>query len=124
MSQDSQFIWISPKEKMQAYQSYSEYHEHNGKWIIYGQKDFIEGLGSRMLGLVGKDDILKAKFTRNPALDVPEGYEPGVHVLIVYCDDRKNQKVRERLKELGVDEMIWKYDRETMEEVMRSKVHE
>jgi hypothetical protein len=54
-------------------------------------------------------------------LKVPEGYEAGVHALIVYCDDRKNEFVKRKLKDrLGVDKMFWKYDRETM----RSKVHD
>jgi len=125
MSKDKDFVWILPKEKKPTYQSYPEYLEHNGKWIAYVKKEVIDSLGSKMLDLVGKDDILQAKFTRNPALKVPEGFDLGKnYALIVYCDDRNNQKVREKLKELGVDKMFWKYDRETIEEVMRSKVHE
>jgi hypothetical protein len=124
ISESSQFVWIFPKEKRQSYQPYTEYRDHNGKWIVYDSKDAIEGLGSKMLDLVGKDGILHAKFTRNPALDVPEGYELGkVHALIVYCDGRERNNVKDKLKnKLGVDKMIWKYDRETREEVMRSKV--
>lgn len=125
MSQDDQWVWILPKDNKPAYQSYPDYFDHDGKWIIYDKKNVIEDLGHKMLGLVGNDDILQAKFSRNPALKVPDGYEPGVHALIVYCDDRNNQKVREKLKkELGVDKMFWKYDRETFEETMRSKVRD
>ncbi|OGI12506.1 hypothetical protein A3K64_01210 [Candidatus Micrarchaeota archaeon RBG_16_36_9] len=125
MSQDDQFVWISPKEERPSYQSYSEYLEHNGKWIIYGGKNLIEDLGSKILTMVGKDDILSAKFTRNPALKVPEGYEHDVHALIVYCDDRNNESVKRKLKDrLGVDKMFWKYDRETIQEVLNSKVHD
>jgi hypothetical protein len=123
ISENGEFVWFLPKERRIEYASYPEYLEHNGKWIIYGQKEFIEGLGSKMLELVGKDDILQAKFTRKPALDVPEGYVLGRdHALIVYCDDRKRRMVKGRLKkELGVDEMFWKYDRQTIEEVLKSK---
>jgi hypothetical protein len=126
MRADSDFVFILPKERIVQYQSYPEYLEHNGKWIIYDKKEVIEGLGSKMLDLVGKDDVLQAEFTRNPALKVPEGYELGkVHALIVYCDDRNRENVKSTLKkELGVDKIFWKYDRETMEDVMRSKVHE
>lgn len=125
MSQDGQWVFILPKERRREYQSYPDYLAHNGKWIIYDSKDKIEGLGNRMLKIVGKDDVLEAKFTRNPALKVPEGYELGVHALIVYCDDRKKEGVKERLKkELKVEKMFWKYDRETLEEVMKSKVHD
>ena len=125
MSQDDQFVWIFPKEKSFAYQSYPEYLEHNGKWIIYGGKSLIENLGYKMLTLVGEDGILQAKFTRNPALKVPDGYERGVHALIVYCDDRNNDSVKRKLKDrLGVDKMIWKYDKETIQEILNSKVHD
>lgn len=122
MREDGDFVLILPKERTFQYQPYWDYLEHNGEWIVYGPKEVIEGLGSKMMGLVGKDGISEAKFTRNPALKVPDGYEAGVHALIVYCDDRRSQEVRERLKKLGVEEMFWKYRRENMEEIMRSKV--
>lgn len=125
MSQDDQFVWISPKERIIEYQPYPEHLQHHGKWIIYGQKDVIEGLGSRMLALVGKNGISRAKFTKNPALDVHEGYELGKdHALIVYCDGREREKVKDKLKkELGVDKMFWKNHKEHMEEVLKSKVY-
>jgi len=126
MSQDDQFVWILPKEKRMPYKPYPEYLEHNGEWIIYGEKNFIEDLGSKMLILVGKDGILQAKFTRNPALKVHEGFDLGKsYALIVYCDDRNRDSVKRKLQDsLGVDKMLWKYDRETIEETMKSKVHD
>lgn len=119
MSENSEFVWIDPKNgSVSPFANYQEYLEHGGKWLIYGKKEFIEGLGSKMLDLVGKSNILEAKFTKKPALKVPEGYELGRnHALIVYCDDRKNRSVKRKLeKELGVNKMFWKYDRDTIRE--------
>ena len=123
MSEDREWVWIVPKEINFGYQSQSEYFVHNGKWIVYGQKGLIQDMGSKMLGLVGKDDILEAKFSKKPALDVPEGHVLGRdHALIVYCDDRKRDGVREKLKEeLKVDKMFWKYDRQTLQEILDGK---
>jgi hypothetical protein len=126
LSENEDFVFISPKERKKHYQSYTEFLDHNGKWVIYGKKDFIEGLCPRMAILVGEDGVMSAKFTKNPTLSVPEGHELGKdHAMIVYCDGRNREEVKKKLKEkLDVDEMLWKYDRETREEVMRSKVYD
>ena len=73
----------------------------------------------KVRSLVGKDDILQAKFSKKPALEVPNGFVKGRdHVLITYCDDRKREDVRELLRrELGVNEMFWKYERQTWKEM-------
>jgi hypothetical protein len=126
LSEDEDFVFILQKERKKHYQSYTEFLDHNGKWIIYGPKGVIEGLGSKMIDLVGRSNILEAKFTRNPALKVPEGFELGRdYALIVYCDDRKNKSVKRKLKEEpGVDKMLWKYDRETLREASERNVHD
>ena len=123
MRKDEAFVWIMPKEDRPAYESQEEYLKHCGKLIMYDQKGVIESLGSKMLGLVGKDGILQAKFTRSPALDVPEGCVPGRdHALIVYCDDRNRGPVKRELrKELGVKKMFWKYDRDTINGMLGRK---
>lgn len=125
MTENKNFVCISPKRKVFAYKPYSEYLEHNGKWIVYGKKEAIEDLGRMMIGLVGKHGIIQANFTKNPALRVPEGFSHGKdHALIVYCDDRKRENVKNRLNRLGIGNMLWEYERETIEEVLKSKVHD
>jgi hypothetical protein len=118
MSENEVFVYISPVEETFSYTSDLEYLRHFGKWLIYGYKESIEEMGLKMKGLVGKRNILEAKFTKRPATQVPKGYVLGrYHALIVYCDDRKRNKTRKVLeKELGVKEMNWKYDRETWRE--------
>jgi len=126
MSKDNQWVWIHSKEELKPYKSYPEYLDHNGKWIIYGPKEAIEDIGYKMLDIVGKDNILEAKFSRNPALVVPDGYLLGKdHALIAYCDDRNKESVKRKLKDsLGVGSMFWKYDRDTLREISERSVHD
>jgi len=102
-----------------SFPSLQEYLEHCGKWLIYGEKRVIDSMVPRVRELVGSDNILQAKYSRGPALEVPEGFVKGRdHVMIVYSDDRKNNAVKEVLeRELKVKKMFWKYDRETLMEM-------
>jgi hypothetical protein len=79
-----------------------------------------------MVDLVGRSNILRAKFTKNPALKVHKGFELGKdYALIVYCYDRKSESVKRKLtEELGVDKMFWEYEKGTFEENRGVKVYE
>ena len=115
------WVHILPESEIQHYSSIVEYLFHQGKWMIYGPKEVIEHSASKIESLVGKKEIREAKFSKKPALEVPNGYGLGEdHVLIVYCDDRERDTVKSALeKELGVKELFWRYDRETWARMLK-----
>ena len=118
-SDEKDFVYIMA-DKDTSYPSLKEHFKHCGKWMIYAEKKVIDSMVPKVRSLVGKHDILEAKFSKIPALEVPEGFTRGKdYVMIVYCDDRKNKGVREILeRELKVDRLFWKYDRLTLEETI------
>lgn len=115
MEEDDAWFYILPINEIPKYCSIEGYLSHNGKWMVYGPKDFIEQSASKIKNLVGKKEIIEAKYSKMAALEVPKGYEFGKdYVLIAYCDDRKKEEVRNLLeKELDIKELFWRYDRET-----------
>ncbi len=117
--------WIASKPL--PYSTFSDYMKHSGKYMIYGPHDFI--WWEMSLKLISKrltetDEIIGAKVSVNPAFEVPEGYKLGTdYVLIIYCDDRKREYIRELLsKTLNIpqEKMHWKYDRVTFKETVTS----
>ena len=112
------FIWIEAEEERFPYETDEEYLKHSGKWMIYEPKEQIEEKIPKIIEMLGDKRILNMKYTKNPALDVPENYSLGEdYALIIYCDDRQRDEVRKVIKnELGSEEMFWKYDRQTLKE--------
>jgi hypothetical protein len=118
LREDYSWVWMSPVVAKKNFKDAKDYLAHCGKWIIYAPMDDVIEMGNKMIRLVGNGDILNAKVSKNPALSVPEGYAKGRdHVIIAYCDDRDNWRVKSALeKALGPKMMFWKYDRETIKE--------
>lgn len=123
MREDEIWVRILPEKEIQAYSSKEEYLSHHGKWMFYGPKEVIEQSALKVRELVGERGVRGAKYKKRPAFEVPKGYEWGRdHVLIVYCDDRDRQKVRNLLvEELDAKELFWRYDRETLERVEKAR---
>lgn len=103
------------------YEDVEEYLEHHGKWLFYGPQNRVLEIVSLLIRerLLEDHRITGVKYTTRPALDVPPGYQLGKdYVGIVYCDDRHKGDVERLLRErVGVKELFWKYDRDTLEEM-------
>lgn len=89
--------------------------EHNVKWVITGDKHYIQDLAFRIDAFVEEGNIDAAKFTKkDPATD------PLPHVkdyaMCVYSDDRIRDRTAAVLHSLGITELRWVYDRESIED--------
>lgn len=114
LTDDPQWIWIYPRNRQSfQYASEEEVLKHNGKWVVIGDKTYIMDLAFRLDPYVEAGKIDAAKFTKKD----PET-DPLPHVfdfaMCVYSDDRKRDEVTKYLKELGVNDFLWKYDRESL----------
>ncbi len=87
-----------------------------GKWIVYGSKNFIENLASILKAKIGME-INALKYSTVPVKVTPNAPE-GSHALIVYCNERKKEKVRDLLEEVGIKEANWKSDKESLAELI------
>lgn len=113
---DPYWIWILPSNRRPStYASREEMLEHNGKWVVTGSKNYIQDLAFRIDAVVEEGKIDVAKFTKKyPATD------PLPHVkdyaMCVYSDSRAKDKTAAVLHSLGITELRWVYDRESIED--------
>lgn len=109
-----QWILIWPRNRQPfQYASEEEYWEHNGKWVVVGDKAYITDLAFHVDPYVEAGKIDAAKFTKkDPATD-PLPHIPA-WAMCIYSDDRKRDETAEYLRELGVEKFDWKYDRESV----------
>lgn len=113
---DPYWIWIWPRNRqLFQYVNEEEQLQHNGKWVIEGDKTYIMDLAFRIDAYVEEGKIDAAKFTKkDPATD-PLPHIP-TFAMCVYSDDRKKDEVSLYLKELGITDFRWKYDRESIKD--------
>jgi len=81
----------------------------HGKWVIYGSKEYVEGLANSLRGQIG-DRIDGIKYSKSPTRVTPNA-PYGCYALLVYCHDFNRDDVLSKLKNKGVEEPTWKYDR-------------
>ena len=113
---DPYWVWIVPQNRQPfLYVSDEEKWEHNGKWVILGDKSYIQGLVFDIDPLVEKGLIDAAKITKkDPATDpVPHVKE---YAMCVYSDGRKKDVAADILHGLGVKEFSWKYDTDSVKD--------
>jgi len=109
------WVHIVPSKERPLKLSEEEYLEHYGKWLIFGPKEYVENLAIQIDPLVEGGEIDHAKYCKSePGFD-PFPKRKG-YVLCVYCDDGEKDRVRKLLEKLGVKDMEWKYDRQTIED--------
>jgi hypothetical protein len=90
--------------------------EHRGKWVIYGSKQYVENLANVLKEKIGKE-IDALKYSVDPTKVTPNAPE-GNYALLVYCHESKRNRVLTMLKSIGVEEATWKYDRESLLELV------
>lgn len=89
---------------------------YRGKWVIYGSKRYVENLAKSLKDEVGKT-IDAMKYSVKSTKVTPNAPERK-HALLVYCDERRRDEIRNILESKGVKEVIWKYDRESLAELL------
>jgi hypothetical protein len=90
-------------------ESYAEYYEHWGKWLIFRDAKTIREIAGKLDDYIDAGLIDSAKFNREPS-----EIGKGESVLCVYCDDRDRERVWTLLLNIGAIKRIWKYDKQTL----------
>ena len=118
---ESHFIFVVPRSHYYGDYNYinyegkpltnSEYLDHWGKWIVLGPVEELTALAQKIDPHVEKKRIPAAKYDR----DAISAFKLGDCVMCIYCDMRQREDVWEVLSDLGVDEKMWVFERETME---------
>jgi hypothetical protein len=107
---DPYWVHIMP-EKLEFQPPYDL--EHYGKWLIYGSRKRMESLARALNSFVESGQIDQAKYTkRDPNIDPLPNRK--MHVMCVYCDDRKRNDAWKILEGIGVKRKVWKYDKQTI----------
>ena len=114
---DFQWIYILPsnpklpsKRKYPSPKTEEEYLEHWGKWVVFGEKEYVGGLARSLDPYVEAKHIYPIKYLRQ----APPGLGFEQPVMCVYCDDREKEEVWEILCNLGVTQKQWVYESETI----------
>ena len=115
LTEDPHWVWILPRgRELFQYASEAEYWEHCGKYVVTGDKTYIMDLAFRVDPYVESGRIDSAKFTKKDPNTDPLPHVPEF-AMCVYSDDRRKGETAEILvRELGVHEFTWKYNRETL----------
>jgi len=85
----------------------------HGKWILYGSKKSVENFANQLKDEIGKE-IVSVKYSLKPIQVTPNAPE-GEYALVVYCDETNRDEVLTRLTNMGVNEVVWKYDWESFQ---------
>ena len=82
-----------------------------GKWIVLGERTYLDEMARKLDPLVEQEKIPCIKYDRKPSLnlDIKEC------VMMVYCDRRDRDEIWQILKNFGVRLKAWVTERETME---------
>lgn len=104
--------WVHIIPERHGYQSACDL-EHYGKWLIYGSRERMESLARALNSFVESGQMDQAKYTkRDPTTDPLPNRK--MHVMCVYCDDRKRNDAWKILEGIGVKRKVWKYERQTI----------
>jgi len=88
-----------------------EYLEYWGKWIIMGDRDYLDSLAHQLDPFVESRQIQSIKYTREPEVEL--GMDTGA--MLVFCDERERDEVWGILESVGITLKAWFYDRQTIE---------
>lgn len=117
---DSHFIFVfHPKvmlgKKYTLYEgkelTNGEVLQYWGKWIVLGEKSWLDELAQKLDPYVEDEVIPCIKYDRKP----PENLGLTEAVMMVYCDKRKGEDIWQILQQHGVKIKAWVSERETME---------
>ncbi|MBN1365061.1 MAG: hypothetical protein JW976_09690 [Syntrophaceae bacterium] len=89
----------------------SEVLQYWGKWIVLGERPWLDELARKLDRYVEDKTIPCIKYDRRP----PENLDLKESVMMVYCDKRKSEEIWEILRQHGVKIKAWVSERETME---------
>ena len=95
--------WDFPKTK-------EEYLEHWGKWVIFGEKGYLDELAYQLDPYVEDRHICNIKYLREAL--VWTGFDQPA--MCVYCDDREKEDIWQILSGVGLTDKLWIYERETI----------
>ena len=84
-----------------------EYIEHWGKWHFSGSHSYLKSIASLLKPYIDIGIIPAMKYNAEPG----DGFISCR--MCVYCDDRNKEHVRQILSSVGVNNAVWKYDKET-----------
>jgi hypothetical protein len=82
-----------------------------GKWIVLGERPWLDELAEKLDPYVERKEIPVIKYDRLPPLNL--GLEECV--MMVYCDRRNRDEVWKILTQFGIKMKAWVTERETME---------
>ncbi|MCP4753495.1 MAG: hypothetical protein GY866_21605 [Proteobacteria bacterium] len=82
-----------------------------GKWLVLGDKTFLDELAKKLDPYVEEKKIPCIKYDRRPSVNL--GVEECV--FMVYCDKRGRDEVWNILEHFGIKLKAWVTERETME---------
>ncbi len=82
-----------------------------GKWIVLGEKYWLDFLALKLNPFVEKGLIPCIKYDRDP----PKNLGVAECVMMVYCDTRQRDDIWVLLKKYGVKMKAWVTEKETME---------
>ena len=96
-----------------------QYLDFWGKWLIFGQRDELDDLATRL------DPFVEARQVPAAKLDRKRIDEFGLNacVMCVYCHFHDREAVWAILAELGVRDKAWMFERETLEKWMPGGVN-
>ncbi|MBI5591610.1 MAG: hypothetical protein HY881_14135 [Deltaproteobacteria bacterium] len=82
-----------------------------GKWIVLGEKSWLDELAIKLDFFVEDEKIPVIKYDREPSVNL--GIEECV--MMVYCDWRDRNQIWQILSRFGVKLKAWVTEKETME---------
>jgi hypothetical protein len=86
----------------------------HGKWIFYGSDQSVKKFASLLKNEIG-EEIDCIKYSLKPVQVTPNSPKDK-NALVVYCYESDRSKVLTKLKNMGIKEVIWKYDWESFQE--------
>jgi hypothetical protein len=114
---DSQWIYVLPSNPNLPYRgkydfpkTKEEYLQHWGKWVISGERKYLDELAHMLDPYVEAKYIYPIKYLRQAPFWI--GFEQPA--MCVYCDDREKEDIWRILSNLGVTHKQWIYEEETI----------
>ena len=87
-----------------------EYLEHWGKWVVFGEKKYLDELARQLDTYVEERHIHSIKYLRQPPFWM--GFDQPV--ICVFCDDRERGEILQLLQDAGVMPHGWESERRTI----------
>ena len=95
--------WDFPKTK-------EGYLEHWGKWVIFGEREYLDKLACQLDPYVEDRHICNIKYLCRALLWT--GFDKPA--MCVYCDDREKEEIWQILSHFDIPNKLWVYERETI----------